>query len=92
VFSVELGALIMAESTIVPFFSIRFLLFRSVITWANSLSCTPAFINKFLNRHIVSPFGTSSGDDILKKPENARLSITGSAVCIPDKLYKFCSK
>ena len=32
------------------------------------------------------------GDDILQKSENARLSITCSAACISDRLYKFCSK
>ena len=35
-----------------------------MITCANSIFCTLAFVSRFLNRPIVSLSGTSSGDDI----------------------------
>ena len=87
-FFVEVGAAIIVESTIVPFFRISPFAVSCSTTCEKSFSCSSFFTNRFLNLPSVSPSGIWLLDSTPQKSENALLSVTCSTVASSAKLYK----
>ena len=85
-FFVDEGDSINVESTIVPFFRMSFRSIRIFTTATNIFSCNPLRVRILRNRPIVSPSGTSLGELIPQKLENARLSITSFMTAMSARL------